>query len=136
MARKKANLVTEDARPEAPRGESPEFYVLWDHVVDSEAPGFFKTMATQVLLQEFVRHTLEADRIHHALKSRRLTDKTSYENLRSIEVLGRMYASQTAAAADKATKLRITNQARYTPQGAGRAMNDAGEGSKPWEDTD
>jgi hypothetical protein len=132
--RKKANLVTDDQRPPAPSDMEPDAVVLWDLIVESEAPGFFKTTATQVLLRSFVNHTMEADRLHAALKARKIDKKTPITVLREVEALGRMYAAQTAAAADKATKLRITNQARYTPQGAGRAMRDAGEGSKPWED--
>jgi hypothetical protein len=132
--RKKSNLVMDDQRPPAPSDMEPEAQVLWDHIVESEAPGFFKTAATQVLLAAFVRHTVQADRLYAELQSRRLNNKTDYSAIKSLEILARMYASQTAAAGDKATKLRITNQARYTPQGAGRAMRDAGEGSKPWED--
>jgi hypothetical protein len=40
---------------------------------------------------------------------------------------------ETAAAADKATKLRLTNQSRYTPQAAGTAAMKAPTRGLPWE---
>jgi hypothetical protein len=40
---------------------------------------------------------------------------------------------ETKALGDKATKLRLTNQARYTPQAAGTAAKKAGSELKPWQ---
>lgn len=134
VKRRKSNLVTDDARPPAPRDMEADATVLWDLVVESEAPGFFKSTASQIILRAFVHHAVEADRYHAALVERPITKKTSLQTIKEIDALGRMYSAQTAAMCDKATKLRLTNQARYTPQGAGRAERNAGEGQKPWED--
>jgi hypothetical protein len=41
---------------------------------------------------------------------------------------------EARGAADKATKLRLTNQARYTPQAASTASKAAPRGKMPWEE--
>ena len=41
--------------------------------------------------------------------------------------------AECRAAATKATKLRLTNQARYTPQAAATASRNALKTTKPWE---
>ena len=40
---------------------------------------------------------------------------------------------ETKAAADKATKLRLTNQSRYTPQGAANTSKHGVKGFVPWD---
>jgi hypothetical protein len=47
--------------------------------------------------------------------------------------LMKMRDLETRGAASAATKLRLTNQARYTPQAASTASRNAAKGLKPWE---
>jgi hypothetical protein len=42
---------------------------------------------------------------------------------------------ESKALGDKATKLRLTNQSRYTPGAAATAAKNASEAKKPWQMT-
>jgi hypothetical protein len=56
------------------------------------------------------------------------------ETAKLLDRLTKMRDRETKAAADKATKLRLTNQSRYTPQAAGTASKNNGAANlKPWE---
>ncbi len=53
--------------------------------------------------------------------------------LRRYDMLTKMRERETRSAADKATKLRLTNQARYTPRAAEFAARKQGSEAKPWQ---
>jgi hypothetical protein len=57
------------------------------------------------------------------------------EGLDRYTKLVRTRDCETKALADKATKLRLTNQARYTPQAAGTAAKKSSTERKPWQMT-
>ena len=121
-----------DSRPQAPDELTAEQQDIWTRTVSGEGLDIFKTPALQQLLMEYCRHVSSA---------RLLTDKIDAfdsqwldtdEGLDRYTRLVRTRDCETKALADKATKLRLTNQSRYTPQAAGTAAKNAGEVSKPW----
>jgi hypothetical protein len=120
-----------DGRPRAP-SDLTEFQTdIWDRIVGSEAGDFFRTAASQQLLKEYCRHVESAHRVSSMIGL--LEKPNAAVDLDEYEKLLRMRDRETKALADKATKLRLTNQSRYTPQAAGTAAKNAASERKPWQ---
>jgi hypothetical protein len=137
MARKSAAALAVvggtdiDGRPQPP-SDLTEFQAdVWTRTVANEAADTFKTAALQQLLKEYCRHVETADRLSR--KVDRATEEGSNLPFQEVEALIRMRARETAALTDKATKLRLTNQSRYTPGAAGTAAKNAAQAKKPWQ---
>ena len=120
-------------RPKAPPDLTEFQAEVWDRTVANEPADQFKTAALQQLLKEYCRHVETADRLSKQVD--RATDVGSNLELSEIDTLLRMRDRETKALADKATKLRLTNQSRYTPQAAGTAAKKAATERKPWQMT-
>jgi len=137
MARKSAAALSVvvsniDGRPRAP-DDLTEFQAdVWERTVANEAADTFRTAALQQLLKEYCRHVETADRLSKQVD--RATDEGSNMSIEELEKLLRCRDRETKALADKATKLRLTNQSRYTPGAAGTASK-AGAAKKPWQAT-
>lgn len=120
-----------DGRPRAPSDMTEFQQDVWDRIVGSEAGDFFRTSASQQLLKEYCRHVESAHRVSSMVA---LYEKPGAAvNIGEYEQLLRMRDRETKALADKATKLRLTNQSRYTPQAAGTAAKKATTERKPWQ---
>lgn len=104
---------------------------VWDRTVASEGADIFKTAALQQLLMEYCRHVVTASRLSEQVD--RATVEGSNLSMQEVEILLRCRDRETKALADKATKLRLTNQSRYTPQAASTAAKNAGGAAKPWQ---
>jgi hypothetical protein len=119
-----------DGRPQAPSDLTEFQRGVWDRTVANEAADVFRTAALQQLLKEYCRHVETADRLSKQVD--RATGKGSNLSYQDIDCLLRMRDRETKALADKATKLRLTNQSRYTPGAASTASKKASE-RKPWQ---
>jgi hypothetical protein len=119
-----------DGRPQAPSDLTPFQRGVWDRTVANEAADVFRTAALQQLLKEYCRHVETADRLSKQVD--RATGEGSNLSYQDIDCLLRMRDRETKALADKATKLRLTNQSRYTPGAASTASKKASE-RKPWQ---
>jgi hypothetical protein len=122
-----------DGRPKAPSDLSDFQAEVWDRTVANEASDVFRTAALQQLLKEYCRHVETADRLSKQVD--RAMCEGSNLSLQEIDTLLRMRDRETKALADKATKLRLTNQSRYTPGAAGTAAKKGGTEKKPWQMT-
>jgi hypothetical protein len=122
-----------DGRPKPPADLTAFQQDVWERTVANEAADTFRTAALQQLLVEYCRHVETADRL--AKRVDRATDEGSNLEIGDIDVLLRMRDRETKALADKATKLRLTNQSRYTPGAAGTASKKASTERKPWQMT-
>jgi hypothetical protein len=120
-----------DGRPPAPSDLTDFQREVWDRTVANEAADVFKTAALQQLLKEYCRHVETADRLSKQVD--RATGDGSNMPIEELEKLLRCRDRETKALADKATKLRLTNQSRYTPGAAGTAAKKSGEAKKPWQ---
>jgi hypothetical protein len=122
-----------DGRPAAP-GDLTEFQrEVWERTVANEAADVFRTAALQQLLKEYCRHVESAHRVTALIA---LVEKPGAAvDLDEYEKLLRMRDRETKALADKATKLRLTNQSRYTPQAAATAAKKGATERKPWQMT-
>jgi hypothetical protein len=112
-------------RVATPAGLSKKERDLWRAVVDSKPAEWFGPDSAPVLT-EYVRAAVLCDQlarmVDRALKGQGADLKTALD-LRDREA--RRMASL-------ATKLRLTNQSRYTPQAASTA-NAKAAGSRPWQ---
>ena len=111
---------------------------IWNEVVNTEAEDMFVTPALQLLLAEYCAHsetfeklTSFIERIENRKGGLKLTDLADYNKLLM------MRDRESAAISKTATKLRITNQSRYTPVRAQRSLNrqigKSGGSGRPWE---
>jgi hypothetical protein len=123
----------EGNRPDAPAELNEDQAAIWNDIVRGEAAGWFNTPALQGMLVDYCRHTATAKLLGKQI------DGTSLEGLKGpelkrYETMLKLRTKETSAAAAMATKLRLTNQSRYTPKAAGTASRQsAGIGRKPWE---
>lgn len=117
-------------RPDPPAGMSEEMAAVWRHVVTTEAAGWFTARARQQLLGMYAAHVVEVglltERIQYTWAQGKDNQGTDYQ---SLDILGRMRDRETKAAANLATKLRLTPQAQEPPQqGQGKGKTPA-----PWQ---
>jgi hypothetical protein len=136
MARKSAAALSVvvaniDGRPRAPSDLTEFQQGVWERTVANEAADVFKTAALQQLLRDYCRHVETAERL--SVQIDRATAEGSNMSIDDLTKLVRLRDCETKASADKATKLRLTNQARYTPQAAATASKKAGGDVKPWQ---
>jgi hypothetical protein len=122
-----------DGRPRAPDDLTAEQQDIWDRTVASEGMDTFKTTALQQLLKEYCRHVSSAALLTEKIDSFDSQWLDTDEGLDRYTKLVRTRDCETKALADKATKLRLTNQSRYTPQAASTAAKRAGADRKPWQ---
>ncbi len=120
-------------RPPAPKALNERQSEIWDRTVVDEADGHFKTKALQDMLADYCRHREMAESFGTIINEFKPEWVKSTKGAAKLGSLLRMRDLESRAAADKATKLRMTNQSRYTPQAAGTVARDAAEGPAPWE---
>jgi hypothetical protein len=126
------------SRLDPPASLTDEEAEVWNMTVAGEPAGFFNGSAVRQILADYCRHTVAANRlsaiISKAMKANAADkDKVS---LKDLSIYLRMRDGETRAIGDKATKLRLTNQSRYTPQKAGSAGGENSEPVKPWDDVE
>jgi hypothetical protein len=117
----------------APKDLTPPQAAIWAETVASEAPSFFATAALRGLLKDYCRHREAAEMLSGMIDGLGVDDLKTAEGAKRYYSLLRMRDLETRATSTVATKLRITNQARYTAQAAGTAARHAAKVKKPWE---
>lgn len=134
MARKSAEALGSVAgsigtRLEAPTDLTELERTMWVQVVDSKPANWFDRDSEPVL-KEYVRAAVTCDvlggHVAKALASGDLVEAAQADKL----LLARDRESRRVASL--ATKLRLTQQSRYTPQAANTANNRAG-GKRLWD---
>lgn len=120
-------------RPEPPEELTADQAEIWRSVVASEAADFFRTAALRGLLKDYCRHTVTAAAISKQINAFEAAWLSDAEALQHFDRMTKIRDRETKAAAEKATKLRLTNQSRYTPQAAATAAKHANTQKKPWE---
>ena len=125
-----------DGRPRAPEYLTEGQQRIWDRTVANEAADMFRTAGVQQLLEDYCRHRETADHLTSVIDAemRKGEGQEKSYSLDEMDRLMKMRERETRAAADKATKLRLTNQARYTPQAAATAGKGV-TGKKLWDRT-
>jgi len=120
-------------RPEPPGDLNNGQSGIWRDTVDSEPAGFFNTAAVRGLLKDYCRHRGVVESLSILINEFQSEWIKNAEGAKRYHALLKMRDLEARAAADKATKLRLTNQSRYTPQAASTASNNVSS-AKPWEE--
>lgn len=127
----------EERRPPPPEDLTAEQAALWRDIVETEPADVFDSAARRHLLRLYCEHAV----FRASLQS--LIDRSPVEALcddakgRGFEVMLRARDRETKQLVSLATRMRLTNQSRYTPGAAGSAArNDTGAGPRPWEEPD
>jgi len=124
-----------DGRPKPPADLTKDQAEIWERTVANEGAEVFKTAALQQLLKEFCRHIVSAAKLAAMIEAMEKLKQMSADDLGDYDKLLKMRDRETKAIGDKATKLRLTNQSRYTPQAAATAAKKSGSDLKPWQMT-
>jgi hypothetical protein len=137
MARKSAASLSViagslDTRPAPPTELTTAEAEVWEQTVAHEAADVFGTAALQQMLKDYCRHVVAAERLGVVIEQEMTADEQT-RTLKELDCLLKMRDRETKAIADKATKLRLTNQSRYTPKAAATAAKRAGQADKPWQ---
>lgn len=120
-------------RPEPPKDLNDEQAKVWRETAASESVTFFDTAALQAMLKDYCRHTVTAAEMSALIDRYDLSSVMDEDTAKLLDRLTKMRDRETKAAADKATKLRLTNQSRYTPKAASTASKNGSKNLKPWE---
>lgn len=116
-----------DARTPAPRVLNATEAELWRAVVDSKPADWFGADSVPVLT-EYVRAACACDMLDAWLK--RLLDEDGSTG--DVRIILDMRDKESRRVANLATKLRLTQQSRYTPQAASTADRKVA-GKRPWQ---
>ena len=122
-----------DGRPQPPADLTKFQKELWLRTVAGEPLDQFRTATLQQLLKEYVRHVETAHILAGEIEATDPQWLRDEEGLKRYDKLLAMRDRETKAVGEKATKLRLTNQSRYTPQAAATAAKNVGAPKKPWE---
>jgi hypothetical protein len=140
-----------NARPDPPDYLPDEQKAIWRAVVATKPADWF-TQDVQPLLMQYCRHSARAAQLARMVENAESADLRALiaegaerdDDPRAVfemwgaavaKVMGLMAAEKQQSAILKvlATAMRITPQARYTPQAAGTAADKTKPGAKPWE---
>lgn len=128
-------VAIENARksPAPPSDLTPDEAALWERTAATEAPNFFRTAAAQRLLTDYCKHCAAADMVSDLMNKFEPDWFSEDDGVARFDKLSKIRDREGRAAADKAVKLRLTNQSRYTPQRAGTMAQNQPTGPKPWD---
>ena len=118
-------------RVEPPADLTARQQVIWREIVLYEPVDLFNTAALRNLLADLCRHREAAEKIAVAIDAFEAAWLSDAAGITRYDTLLRMRQSEVRAATTLATKLRITNQARYAPKVAATSARNAAKGFKP-----
>ena len=118
--------------PEPPDDLTEEQAAIWRGVVNSEPIELFASEAMRAMLRDYCEHRCEASRISQVLNEFKLDWIKNDEGCRRYSMLLKMRDLELRAVTMLATKLRITNQARYLPARVARQAEKFPQ-VKPWD---
>ena len=116
------------ARLAPPSKLTREEKALWSEVVNSKPVDWFGEDSSP-LLAEYVRAACMCDRLALQIEAA-MTDP---EAVGALKAYLDMRDKESKRVLSNATKLRLTQQSRYTPQAAATANKKASGGAKPWQ---
>ncbi len=121
------------ALPPPPADLNKDEMDVWNRIVRTEPPEFFATDATLSLLADYCRHRQAAAVLSKTISEFKSEWLKMEEGAARYDRLLRMRDRETKAVMRCATKLRITNQSRYSKVAAGTAGRTQTRVARPWE---
>lgn len=138
MARKSAEALSvithlPGQRAEVPARMTGEAAEIWREIVASKPHDWF-TADTRYLLEAYCHAVVSHRLISIGVAAYTKEMMADAKGVATYDALTRMQERQARVMASIATKLRLTQQSRYTPQAAATASKKAGSGgARPWE---
>jgi len=127
----------EERRPPPPEDLTEAQAKLWRDITETEAQGWFDSAARQHLLRLYVEHACYRADLQALLNTVPIERILGEDTEQGVERMLRVRDRETKALVSLATRLRLTNQSRYTPgAAASAARNDTGTGRRPWDTED
>ncbi len=120
-------------RPEPPDELTPAQAEEWRAVV-TRMPVHWFPREIWPLLSAYCRHVTNARHIAGMIEDAHKDDLTDRKALMRLNRLLGMQERQSNVMAGLATRMRLTNQARYTATSAATQAKGSITGRKPWED--
>lgn len=121
----------DEVRPSPPSDMNARQQELWRLIVNDEPVTHFATEATRQLLANFIFHLQQSEALKAAVSKEDLLH--TEEGRAAYQELTRHLYRHMTGAARLASKLRLTNQSRYTPMAAASASRNTLKGVKPWQ---
>jgi len=128
-----AAVVSIPKGPRAPKELTAGQAAIWDRTVRGEPEDFFATQGVQDLLTDYCRHRFMADEISGIINLFEIEWAKSAGGGKKLASLLRLREVETRAAANLATKMRLTNQSRYRAETADTKARNKDREPKPWE---
>ena len=120
-------------RPDPPADLKERQREIWTAIVNDEPLQHFATKATQLMLRNYCLHIAMAEGITQTISQFPQSALKSEKGLRHLQGLLRARDIEVRAATTLATKLRMTNQSRYSEKTAHTASQNTLKGIKPWD---
>ena len=120
-------------RPPPPADLGARQAEVWVETVASEPGAFFSTAVLKALLADYCRHRDSSEIISKLITVFQVEWLKEADGVKRYKELLNMRDVETRAGVSIAGKLRLTNQARYTPQAAITASKNSTVGGRPWE---
>lgn len=121
------------ARPKPPADLTKRQVELWQEIVNDEPSDFFSTAALRQMLKGFVQSCETLEKLNAVINQVPDEVLRTFKGARLLSEYCELRARELRNCASLGTKLRMTNQARYTPRAAASASGNTMKGSKPWE---
>src|SRR5262245_51196766 len=120
-------------RPDPPSDLTEGQAGIWREIVASEPPDFFASSATQLLLTHACYHADAIRMLNKEFSNFRSEWLKSAEGMKTYNAYLKARGEETRRFSLIATRLRLTNQSRYTPQAAATASRNTAK-VRPWEE--
>jgi hypothetical protein len=120
-------------RPDPPVELNARQKQIWNEIVKTEPVDFFASQATMDLLKDLVCHRETIEGLNKVINSFKPEWLKNGEGMTRYAQYLKARGNETRHASLIATRLRLTNQSRYTPQAAATASRNSAK-VRPWEE--
>src|SRR6185369_7957874 len=119
-------------RPDPPHELTPTQADIWRQIVSSEPVDFFSSHTTREMLKDLCCHRDTSDRLNKTINQFRDEWMRSSDGMKMLKQYLKARGDETRHFSLIATRLRLTNQSRYTPKAAATASRNSAA-VRPWE---
>lgn len=123
----------EERRPPPPEGLTDDQARLWRDIVETEPQELFASEARKHLLRLYVEHATFRANLQGLIDRVPIEKILDPDTEDGFERMLRVRDRETKTLVSLATRMRLTNQSRYTPTAAGTAGRNHNPGAKPWD---
>ncbi len=119
-------------RLSSPPSLTSEEAEVWDAVVSTKPADWFQADSAPVL-EEYCKAVVMARFLSYQIEAAKVSSGDEGSDLATFEKLLRLRDMESKRVLAAGTKLRLTQQARYTPQASATADRKAGKTALPWQ---